>query len=451
MIVSAARRAFAFAVERVNAIFILSLAAFFMQIPSYYGEDIVNARNNYLTGSRIDFWGGISTLVYAHVPNLGFRWQIWLAVFQITLTSIALQRLLPKVIQHRRKKVIKYLIAYSALTFGSQMTRDGLMFSLLMFGFATLNTLMSNDRPKKLMIGPLAIVCLAMSFRPWLSIAVVPLLMIFLKRSDIRLKRWVMAMLVITISIAPLAIELVAAKSLHLEKSFPQQQVMLMDTAASYCYTTNTRTGERAEKALAIFSKDPNYKRIACQLFRPDTWISLTKATNTSSAGFEVNISLIEPGNLNKYEDLESKWVELIINDPVTYIQNKILFASKLLIGSDSRNISIFSAETIPTKVLAIYRLLFDIAITFHLFSFIACIAILFYLPTKRYIKNKNRGLRIDEFTLCLITSIFVWNSLSAVAYVGSNGRYTYALSLLSIVIYFSNITQQQAKIDENR
>ena len=422
-----------------------------MQIPSYYGEDIVNARNNYLIGSRIDFWGGISTLAYAHVPNLGFRWQIWLALFQITLTSIALQKLLPKVTQHRRKKVIKYLIAYSVLTFGSQMTRDGLMFSLLMFGFATLNSLITNDRPKKFMIGPLAIVCLAMSFRPWLSVAVVPLFLILLKRSDIRFRRWATAMLVIAILIAPLAIEIAAAKSLRLEKSFPQQQVMLMDTAASYCYTTNTRTGERAEKALAIFTKDPNYKRIACQLYRPDTWISLTKATNTSSAGFEVNISLIEPGSTDKYKELESRWVELIINDPVTYIQNKILFASKLLIGSDSRNISIYSAETIPTIILAIYRLLFDIAITFHLFSFIACFAILLYLPTKRYVKNRNKGLRIDELTLCLITSMFIWNLLSAIAYVGSNGRYTYALSLLSIVFYFSNVSQQQAKIDENK
>jgi hypothetical protein len=100
--VNAARRTTSFAVEKVNSVLILSVAALFMQIPSFYGEDIVNARNNYLDGPRTDFWGGISTLIYAHVPDFGFRWQIWLAIFQITLTSIALNKTLPRVFYSKR-------------------------------------------------------------------------------------------------------------------------------------------------------------------------------------------------------------------------------------------------------------------------------------------------------------------------------------------------------------
>ncbi len=450
MIVNAARRTTQFVAERVNSVFILSVAALIMQIPSFYGEDIVNARNNYLEGYRTDFWGGISTLIYAHVPDFGFRWQIWLAIFQITLTSIALNKTLPSVFHSKRKNIIKYVAIYSVLTFGSQMTRDGLMFSLLIFGFATLNSMLSKHRPLKLIVWPIFIICLAMSFRPWLSIAILPLIMMILKVNKIRFVRWATAGLVISITLAPLSFEYLAAKGLRLEKSFPQQQVMLMDVAATYCYTTNTQTGERAARVIQNFSDNPNYKSFVCQLYRPDTWLSLTKSINTSSSGFEADFKLIQPGNVKQYDELESKWLEIIIKDPVTYIQNKILFASKLLIGSDSRNISILSAESTSTRILGIYKFAYDIAITLHLFSLFICILILLLIPSKRYLNNRNGGLYIDQYTIHILSSILIWNSLSAIAYIGSNGRYTYALSLLSLVLYLSHKGEQQVKIDKN-
>lgn len=447
---AAARRATSFAYERVNSVFILAVAALFMQIPSFFGEDIVNARNNYLDGARTDFWGGVSTLIYAHIPSFGFRWQIWLAIFQIVLTAVALNRILPTGAQTARVKAIKYLAIYSSLTFGSQMTRDGLMFSLLIFGFASLNTLLSKQRRTIHTVWPLLIICIGMSFRPWLSIAILPLILMVLKTNKIRLARWTTTGIILSITIAPLAIEYAAAKGLQLEESFPQQQVMLMDAAATYCYTTNTRTGERAEKALQIFSNDPNYNDFVCQLYRPDTWLSLTKASNTSSAGFEVDFKLIQPGNFKEYEELESKWLEFIINDPVTYIQNKILFGSKLLIGSDSRNISVLSANSISTKILGVYRLAYDVAISLHLFSFFFCIVILFIGPARRFMRDRRGGLNIDQSALHVLSSIFIWNSLSAVAYIGSNGRYTYALTLLSLVLYFSHKKQHRTKIEKN-
>ena len=99
---------------RINTIFVLSITTFFLQIPSFYGEDIVNARNNYLTGNKTDFWGGASTVAYSFIPDLGFRWQIWLAAFQIVLTSLALQKLV--VTRHQKLKtyLLKLLVIYSA-------------------------------------------------------------------------------------------------------------------------------------------------------------------------------------------------------------------------------------------------------------------------------------------------------------------------------------------------
>jgi len=434
-----------FTKQRINSILVLSTATFFLQIPSFYGEDIVNARNNYLTGNQTDFWGGVSTVAYSFIPNFGFRWQIWLAIFQIVLISSALQKLLVMKNQNRVNYLVKLVVAYSALVFGSQMTRDGLMFSLLIFGYAALNSALRNYKSARMLIVPLVIICIAMSFRPWLSIAIIPILLIPFRRSNLKISRLTTVVVVIFAAVAPLAIESAAAKGLELKRSFPEQQVLLMDSAATYCYTTNTETGERARNALLLFTSDPNYPKFVCQLYRPDTWLSLTKAINTSSAGFEVEFSLIQPGDLMRYEALRSSWINTIVADPVTYVQNKILFASKLLIASDSRNISILSAKTNAEKMLAVYRIPYDVAITIHIYSFFAFILILFILPISRYVKRKEDGLIIDRVSINMLVAVGVWTSLSAIAYIGSNGRYTYALTILLLVIYISNWRDEKA------
>ena len=444
------RRLVGFARERINTILVLSVTTFFIQIPSFYGEDIVNARNNYLTGTRTDFWGGVSTLVYAHVPNLGFRWQIWLAIIQITLTSLGLQQLLLMKNQNRGIYLIKCLFAYSALVFGSQMTRDGLMFSLLIVGYAKLNSNLRNRSSIRVIIGSLAIICFAMSFRPWLSVAIIPIILLSFQNSKLRLRKSTAVIIMISIAVAPVALESLAAKSLRLNKSFPEQQVMLMDTAATYCYTTNTETGMKAQKALMLFTSDPNYPKIACQLYRPDTWLSLTQAINTSSEGLEFDFNLIKAGDTRNYDALKSTWINFIITDPVTYLQNKILFASKLFIGSDSRNVSILSAETTSTKILGTYRIPYDIAITLHIYSLLSLVMILFLLPIKKYLRKRKNGITIDRVSISLLSTVFIWTALSSIAYIGSNGRYTYALTILSLVIYICHISDKKVLKEKN-
>jgi hypothetical protein len=430
---------------RVNTILFLSITTFFIQIPSFYGEDIVNARSNYLTGAKTDFWGGISTLVYAHVPSFGFRWQIWLAIIQITLTSIGLQKILLMKSYSRKIYIIKCFVAYSALLFGSQMTRDGLMFSLLIVGYATLDSALRKSNSSRAIIGPLAIICFAMSFRPWLSVAIIPIIFLSFQHSKLKLRSSTALLLAISIVVSPFALEFLATKSLKLNKSFPEQQVMLMDAAATYCYTTNTATGMRAEKALMIFTSDPNYSKFVCQKYRPDTWLSITQGVNSSSEGSEADFNLIRAGDTRNYETLKSTWLNFIISDPVSYLQNKILFASKIFIGSDSRSISIFSAKTKSTKTLAIYRIPYDIAITLHAYSLLALMTILFLIPINGYLQKRKNGLTIDRVTVNLLTAVFLWTALSAIAYIGSNGRYTYALTILSLVIYVSHVSNQMA------
>lgn len=425
--------------RKSTIIYFLALTTFVAQYSTFYGEDIVNARDNYLTGSRIDFWGGMSTLIYAHIPSIGVRWQIWLAIFQISITTFGLNKLIS--LQQTSKRstlIIGILVSYSSLIFSSQMTRDGLMFSLLVAGLAMFKECFHEKYPPTKLILPVFLIVSGMTFRPWLSLAMVPIVILVSKHSPQSISRFTVAVVIMTISVVPVVAEIAITKSLRLAKSYPEQQVMIMDVAASYCYSNNSSTGTRAKRALKLFSSDSSYPKTACQLYRPDTWLSLTKDENPSSKGLKSDFWLIKAGDQNKYEQVKSLWIKMILKDPVTYLQNKIIFAGKVLIGSDSRNFLFINEQRLVLKFLAIYKIPYDLAITFHLYSLFAGIIFILIGPLLLLKRRESINLEIDGETLLIFLSLFIWLALSSIAYIGSNGRYTYSITLLALVLLFS-------------
>jgi len=423
---------------------LLATITFLTQYSSFYGEDIVNARNDYLYGARTDFWGGISTLIYAHVPSVGVRWQIWVAVFQISMTGIGLQKLLALKTSTFGQKIIGALGIYTALLFCSQMTRDGLMFSFLIFGLALFKKSVSENLDRRTLILSFLTITLGMCFRPWLSIALAPIILLILRHSPVKLSKLCSVFLIIAISIAPALTDFAIGRSLSLVKSYPEQQVMLMDSAASYCYTNNIATGLRAEKSLELFVTDSSYPTKVCQLYRPDTWVSLTKADNVSARGILTDFSLIQVGDSVKYEELKALWVKMIISDPVTYFQNKILFAGKVLIGSDSRNITFLNVSSKLERALSFYRILFDIAILLHLYSLLAIIILLIAIPSRRYFKREKSGIDFDDISSSLLSAMTIWLICSSIAYIGSNGRYTYTITIISMILFITYRQEHQ-------
>jgi hypothetical protein len=430
--------------RKSGLVYLLALFTFISQYSSFYGEDIVNARNDYLTGKKIDFWGGVSTLAYSHIPSIGLRWQVWLGILQISLTALGLQKLLGKKNESRIPRIFTIFAIYIALLFSSQMTRDGLMFSLLIFGIALLVERLSKRAKSLGLLAPLVVITFGMSFRPWISFALIPIVIFIIDRSSLRFSRVSKLALIVTISILPILTEYTISKSLGLVKSYPEQQVMLMDSAASYCYTNNPSTGAQAERALKLFSTNPKFPNTACQLFRPDTWVSLTSGRNTSSKGISSDFTLIQAGEKTKYRQLRTGWIEMVTSDPVTYFQNKIIFAGKLIIGSDSRNISFLNQTNTLDKVRALYRAPYDVSISLHLFSLMATIILIVLSPLSRYIRRKTLGVEFDALAVSLISAISFWVCLSSIAYIGSNGRYTYSISIISMLLL---ITYRSRKV----
>jgi hypothetical protein len=171
----------------------------------------------------------------------------------------------------------------------------------------------------------------------------------------------------------------------------------------------------------------------------------LTEARNTSSEGVASDFWLIEAGDSNKYEKARSIWLEMILSDPVTYLQNKVIFGGKLLIGSDSRSISFLNEKDLNRKLLALYKLPYDLAITLHLFSLLTAVVILLLGPICLYRKGKSGLLVIDSERLLLFLSLLIWLGLSSLAYIGSNGRYTYTITIITLILLNSSQNENKS------
>ncbi|CAN2171107.1 hypothetical protein MCEMRE185_00059 [Candidatus Nanopelagicaceae bacterium] len=419
-------------------VFLAGLFIFLIQIPSYYGEDIVNARNNLLTGSRTDFWGGVSTLIYGNIPDIVVRWQIWLALFQVLITTLSLIALFNEHKFGRIRKFIEWILIYISLVFASQMTRDGLMFSIIISSFALLKISHNSKYPRLLLLSGLASLVFGMSFRPWLSLAAIPIAFAVASFSGWNLKRFYAIWISIGLVVTPLLIEQSAATALELNQSYPQQQVMIMDAASTYCFTNNYQTSLKAREILQLFTNDLSFPDRACQFFRTDTWLSLTNSGTASSQNLKSDFWLIPAGNETKYTKLQNDWLQLLIKDPISYLQNKSVFFTKLAIASDSRSLSISRAETAQEKISGAVRAPYELLIGLHFFSVAVTVILLFYIPAWNLFKRKTNALILEKFTLSVLSSILLWTLLSSIAYIGSNGRYTYTITIIALVLLVS-------------
>lgn len=414
------------------------LLIFLIQIPSYFGEDIVNARNNLLIGSKTDFWGGVSTLIYGNIPDLLVRWQIWLALFQVLITTLSLIALFNDRKFGRFGIFIEWGLIYISLLFASQMTRDGLMFSIALSSFALLKISHNSKYPRTFLFSGLASLVLGMSFRPWLSLAAIPIAFAVASFSGWNLKRFHSIWISIGLFLTPLLIEQSAASALELNESYPQQQVMIMDAAATYCFTNNYQTSLKAREILQLFTSDLSFPDRACQFFRTDTWLSLTNSGTASSQNLKSDFWLIPAGNETQYTKLQNDWLQLVIKDPISYLQNKSVFFTKLAIASDSRSLSISRAETTQEKISGVARAPYELLIGLHFFSVAVTVILLFCIPAWKLFKRKTNALILEKFKLSVLSSILLWTFLSSIAYIGSNGRYTYTITIIGLVLIAS-------------
>jgi hypothetical protein len=400
------------------------------RFPAKDGEDIVNARENLASIEPIDFWGGTSSLIYGYFPNVYFDWRTLLVGFQLIAVYVGL-RMLGLQLDSKLKKWLFLPMCYLFFVFGAQTTRDGLLFSFVILALGFMGKALQTSQRLHMYFG---IVCLILgsSLRPWMALGFSPFLAYYLFRFGLPKVRVVLAILGLVVT--PIALDQSSVAFLELKPSYPQQQVMIMDLTSSYCWSNNASTSANSLIALTQFTSDESFGENICNLYRADTWVSLTKSIYPSSSHIDdPDFFLIPPEDEESYSIVEGIWLQNIVSDPITYLQNKLTFMSKLLVGSDTRGFRYFAEVNVFKKSQGLYFFVYDLVITLHLISIGALYLMILLLMYFRKIPHKNRDFQITtEMIICLIGAS-IWLFLSSIAYIGSNGRYTYTITLLSM------------------
>ena len=442
-----------FSFAKKSQIFLLGFFFFAAQYPAnFLGSDVSGARENFTNNYRTDFQGAVQTLTYGLIPDNFLTWSTWLLFIQITSSAFGLtliKRNLRSDISLKAKVTFTFFV-YLTFSLSSQGTRDGTMLSLAILGIGLcLESL--REKSVYLVISGVLILLWAGSLRPWVSLAI-PLLIFSISKVvgnslfQVKLRSILVgASITIVFTLTCIFAEYSLVKQLDLKPSYPEQQVMVMDLTATYCWSNNAVTASRAQAALTNFYADEQFKLNICQFFRPDTWVSLRDSKYPSTESLISSFSLIVPEDEVRYQSVRETWIDIIRNDPVTFLQVKYAFASKLLIGSDSREIllpnfrAFFSGSLseIQKPIRQFLFMPFQAVISLHLLSSLASNLFLLVILMRRRV---NRLTARFDITPVLLGANLIWLSLTSMAYIGSNGRYLYLSSFLVFFITFLNI-----------
>jgi hypothetical protein len=416
-----------------SILLILTLVVGFLaNFPFDSGEDVNNARTNYLSPDRNDFWGGFAPFFYSLIPNSAFNSNIVYAVLYLILIgfgSLGVHTFLINNASNYRvlhQLIILFLTLLTSL-FVLQFSRDG---TLLAFVWASLGLALWSYRERMRaawLIMAISLYVLGLSFRPWLGLISVPLVLFLIYRLKINQKLTYQRLLISTLGIlalilSPILIDRTFVKITHMESAYPQQQVMIMDASALACLSANSTTVKNSLEVLTLISnrKDLNTEGL-CSYFYPQSWASVVFYNKTGTA--EPNpIRMILPSEQDTYVRFKEEWIKLILANPKQYVQTKLMLSSQLLLAGDSRGPQDHFLKDILSSPLNILRDL-------RLFSVLPFgLLLLLINRIRRNSTSIMETISVQVFYFFGVFSI-------AVAFIGDNQRYLIPVSLLSALL----------------
>ena len=230
--------------------------------PAKNGEDIVAARDNFHNLNPTDFWGGVCTLIYGNIPAFIFDWQTNLVIMQISISTVGLILFTKYCVDIKKQKKLFFLLIlyYIALCLASQTTRDGLQLSIFLLSSGIIVSL-KKERTNVIknfyfLIGVIGFIVGA-AIRPWLSISVaflvIALLLFSINFGNFKKRSSFLLAVFILVSTLPICLEISSLSLMKLERSYPEQQVIVMDFAAGYCWGIDKSAGLTASSGLSLF------------------------------------------------------------------------------------------------------------------------------------------------------------------------------------------------------
>jgi hypothetical protein len=423
--------------------FVSAFSVLLARWPAHDSEDIKNLRNNFESASPSDFWGGFPTFFYGNFPDFYPGWESLLLLFQWSCATSGVLIILFRI--RRLSFHVAIILVIVLVSLSTLITRDALMLSLMLFGLGLATIYKESNSALKPIVRFFSIFVffIASCFRPWVGVAIAFLvLMLFpnLRFGKVHLSKFIFILSFASLFfIASVGVEIVSTKALALDKSYPEQQVMMMDLAATACWSTNRSAVSKAKEGLANFYIDGSVPSYFCNTFRPTNWVHLFHPDMIS--GNQPGFRLIPVGDTDSYEKLRASWFDSVLSHPVDYVQTKLMYASQTLLGGDSRRIRLLDSNYFEnsdrSETFLVYSglvlAILDFAVSLHLFSPFFSLLFLGYVY---YLSSRKKYFGyFPKSTIWLSTFLITWLVCTVIAYIGDTARFTYTSGAIVISI----------------
>jgi hypothetical protein len=318
------------------------------------------------------------------------------------------------------------------MNFSLSLSRDGSLLAFLWIGFALIFTSRSNSILSYIKFGSgLLLIVIGLSFRPWLSLAFIPIFLAIIKNLGTNTYRlsasWKKYILSLLILIGPLLLDTSAKKLMNLQNSFPEQQVIIHDLASISCMSANKSTQNAAIAALRPISPDPSLSREQlCGQFYPQNWASVVFYSNPEKPA----ISIINATQGETYRLVRDSWLSVILSNPTEYMQIKMIQLSQLFLAGESA-IPLFDQ---PRRFFSL---------PYELFKNLRLFSLLPGLLLFSFITFSCRDKETFVFSFSALSSYVTASLLIVVAFIGDNQRY---ISWLAIIISYTYLLRPSTR-----
>lgn len=329
--------------KRKRQKFYVSIAAIIFLFATFPGKGGLEGgqREILRMDQRSDNWGFIVPFVYGNWPDLFGQWRFSLVFLQLSLFWVGLWFLLRDSwhFGRRRRLYIVFLVIFSSI-FVSQLWRDATLLALATFGFGLLVKSMQLRVSAKVCLLSISVFVLhiAAMFKVLYGIVLGVIFLWLLIQSGLRKLIFFAPSVLIagSISVLPYFIDKQFSTSHQLVKVFPEQQPIIFDLASSFCWGTSAEFTNAAARGLKIVLRPGMPVEATCASLRPNAWDNLHSNTSNIEWRFSSPLKRITGNQEERIERLRRQWINMIVDNPVDWIQVRMMYLGWTLILSNS-------------------------------------------------------------------------------------------------------------------
>jgi hypothetical protein len=395
---------------------------------------------------KVDWWGSILPII---TPSEKFIYEsLYISIISIVIFMIGVTFTLKYSDLLIKNILLLSVFLFAGYSFVIANSRDSFLLSFTMLNFGLINFIIKSKKYYLTSVLFLGLV-VAVSFKYVTGLTIVLILLYYFIR-HLDFKNYIKYFIIIVTTLMITTLGIVLDKSLadivNLKKSYPEQQPLFQDLAAFYCWSDDPITRRYALKAMEplIITQDP---KDICLTLRPNSWGYLISGGNFRSSGVTAPLKKIDEKEGYKLSPLIKGWMKTIINDPVDYVQFKLISSTQIIsVGNPFKyplDISqvtnesdiIVQASKVSDYSWKINRFLLKLIGSTYLFSITILFIILFIISLTKTKLNLKK-----EFIVFLFLSHIFNLAILSISYVSDEARYVFPIIYISYLIMVNDI-----------